>query len=256
MSPPSCPVSGSEHVTPRFPQARPDGHGSPPSAVLSGRYDLLLRILVRQPAPCGCLPIRVRYRSPVASRPDAGLGSGLFALAVPFQGPRPRARAGSPRFPGPPSHDSAPVHDPGRPVAPRNWRRYRYCPQVDHPEGVVIGTLEAYRDASSPVVYASRRTLPLAMQDSLPGGGLRLCRAGVEPAGALRKAQIKSSSFPGLRLAQGQYSSTPINRSSGVAMPGWMWTAHKKPLLWLPPLSHNSRSCTPVRTREIRQKRC
>ena len=43
------------------------------------------------------------------------------------------------------------------------------------------------RDASSPAVYASRRTLPFAMQDSFPAGGLRLCRAGVEPAGALRK---------------------------------------------------------------------
>ena len=191
VSPPSCPISGSEHVTPRFPQAGPDGHGSPPSAVLSGRYDLLLRmafgLLVRQPAPCGCLPIRVRFRAPAASRPDAGPGSGLFTLAVPLQRPRPRARAGSPRFPGPPSRDSAPVHDPGRPVAPRHWRRYRCCPQIDHTEGVVIGTIEAQSDALSPAVYASRRALPLAVQDSLPAGGLRLCRAGVEPAGALRK---------------------------------------------------------------------
>ena len=44
-----------------------------------------------------------------------------------------------------------------------------------------------HRDASSPAVYASRRALPHAMQDSLPAGGLRLCRAGVEPAGAHRK---------------------------------------------------------------------
>ena len=43
------------------------------------------------------------------------------------------------------------------------------------------------RDASSPAVYASRRALPHAMQDSLPAGGLRLCRAGVEPAGSLRE---------------------------------------------------------------------
>lgn len=40
--------------------------------------------------------------------------------------------------------------------------------------------------ALSPAVYASRPTLPQAMQDSLPAGGLRLCRAGVEPAGSLR----------------------------------------------------------------------
>ena len=43
------------------------------------------------------------------------------------------------------------------------------------------------RDASSPAVYASRRALPHAMQDSLPAGGLRLCRAGVEPAESLRE---------------------------------------------------------------------
>ena len=191
MSPPSCPISGTEHVTPRFPRAGPHGHGSPPSTVLSGRYDFLLRtsfgLLVRQPAPCGCLFIRVRYRAPVASRPDAGPGSGLVTLAVPLQRPRPRARAGSPRFPGSPSYDSAPVHDPGRPCAPRPWRRCWCCPQVDHPVGVVIATIEAPAAASSPAVYASRPTLPLAMQNSLPAGGLRLCRAGVEPAGALRK---------------------------------------------------------------------
>ena len=39
--PPAFPISGSVQVTPRFPPAGPDGHGSPPSAVLSGRYDFL-----------------------------------------------------------------------------------------------------------------------------------------------------------------------------------------------------------------------
>ena len=79
VSPPSCPISGSEHVTPRFPRAGPDGHGSPPSTVLSGRYDFLIRssfgLLVRQPAPCGCLLIRVRHRAPVAmqARRRAGI---------------------------------------------------------------------------------------------------------------------------------------------------------------------------------------
>ena len=38
--------------------------------------------------------------------------------------------------------------------------------------------------ASPPAVYASRRALPHAMQHSLPAGGLRPCRAGVEPAGS------------------------------------------------------------------------
>lgn len=38
--------------------------------------------------------------------------------------------------------------------------------------------------ASVPAVYASRVTLPSPMQDSLPAGGLRLCREGVEPSGS------------------------------------------------------------------------
>ena len=124
---------------------------------------------------------------PPPCRPDDGPGSYCSRWPSPLQRPRPRARAGPPRFPGSPSCDSVPVHDPGRPVAPRRSRRFRCYPQIDHTEGVVIGTLEAHCDASSPAVYASRRALPHAMQDSLPAGGLRLCRAGVEPAGQRRK---------------------------------------------------------------------
>src|ERR1700709_2961232 len=41
--------------------------------------------------------------------------------------------------------------------------------------------------ASASAVYASRAMLPSAMQDSLPAGGLRLSREGVEPSGSLRK---------------------------------------------------------------------
>ena len=51
-------------------------------------------------------------------------------------------------------------------------------------------------------LYASPRALPRAMQNSLPAGGLHLCRAGGEPAGSLPEFQFISSSFPGLRLAK------------------------------------------------------
>ncbi len=44
--------------------------------------------------------------------------------------------------------------------------------------------LEAYGRASVPAVYASRAALPPPMQDSLPAGGLRLYREGVEPSGS------------------------------------------------------------------------
>jgi Transposase IS66 family len=46
--------------------------------------------------------------------------------------------------------------------------------------------------ASASAVYASRATLPSPMQDSLPAGGLRLCREGVEPSGSLRKVSGRS----------------------------------------------------------------
>jgi hypothetical protein len=87
----------------------------------------------RAPAGGSCPP----WALPPSCRPDGGPGSGLFALAVPFQRSCPRARAGSPRFPGDPSRDFAAVHDPGRPVAPRRWRRFRYCPRPVNTEGVV-----------------------------------------------------------------------------------------------------------------------
>ena len=126
----------------------------------------------------------------------------IFMLAIPFQRPCPRAKAGSPRLPGDPSRDSAPFSDPGRPVAPRQSRRFRCCPHTLNNEGVVnlpISRLDSA--ASSPAVYASRRALPHAMQDSLPAGGLRLCRAGVEPAGSRRKVSdhliLLSRSLPG-----------------------------------------------------------
>ena len=57
--PPTFPISGSVQVTPRFPPAGPDGHGSPPSAVLSGRYDFLpshvLRLIGFASRLRGCL---------------------------------------------------------------------------------------------------------------------------------------------------------------------------------------------------------
>jgi hypothetical protein len=43
---------------------------------------------------------------------------------------------------------------------------------------------EANHRASVPAVYASRATLTSPMQDSLPAGGLRLYREGVEPSGS------------------------------------------------------------------------
>ena len=159
----------------------------------------------RQPVPqvpAGFVSaLRGRFRRRAGPATDRGLDF-FSCWHSPFQRPCPRARAGSPRLPGDPSRDSAPFSDPGRPVAPRQSRRFRCCPHTLNSEGVVdlpISRLDSA--ASSPAVYASRRALPHAMQDSLPAGRLRLCRAGVEPAGSRRKVSdhliLLSRSLPG-----------------------------------------------------------
>ena len=74
--PPAFPISGSVQVTLRFPRAGPDGHGSPPSAVLSARPPGVARI-----------PTTARYRR--CSRPgireaadgrDGGCRAGSAAI--------------------------------------------------------------------------------------------------------------------------------------------------------------------------------
>ena len=134
--PPAFPISGSVQVTPRFPPAGPDGHGSPPSTVLSGRYDFLplhgLRLIGFASRLRRCLSVLCPPWGALPSpcRPGDRQGSGFSCWHSPFQRSCPRARAGSPRFPGDPSRDSAPIHDPGRPVAPRQSRRFRCCPHT------------------------------------------------------------------------------------------------------------------------------
>ena len=95
-------------------------------------------LLVSPAGSAGACRGRVRHgRSHRHAGPTAGRGLCWSRWRSPFQRPCPRARAGSPRFPGDPSCDSAPVHDPGRPVAPRHWRRFRCCPHTNNNEGVI-----------------------------------------------------------------------------------------------------------------------
>ena len=74
-------------------------------------------LLIRQPAPRVPAGVRVRPGAlPSPYRPGDGPGSGFSCWHSPFQPLCPRARAGSPRFPGDPSRDFAPVHDPDDPL--------------------------------------------------------------------------------------------------------------------------------------------
>ena len=195
-------------MTPRFPPAGPDGHGSPPSAVLSGRYDFLpshvLRLIVfadrlRGRLPGSCPP----WGAPAAVQTRRRAGVWIFMLASPFQRSCPRARAGSPRFPGDPSRDSAPVHDPGRPVAPRRWRRFRCCPHMLNNEGVVDSPISrltpSLRHLLSTLHDARCRT-PCKTRFRL--AGFAFTGRESNPLGHYERFQVMASSSPGLRLAQ------------------------------------------------------
>ena len=126
-----------------------------------------------------CPPKRSREKS----RPSPGPG---VAQSGPPAGLLSRAITGSPRLPDIPSPDSAPlprprptrVHltDTGAPGA---------APALTTTKASALCISRLNNAASSAPVYASRPALPWTMQDSVPAGELRLCRAGVEPAGML-----------------------------------------------------------------------
>jgi len=139
---------------------------------------------------------------PPSCRPGGGPGSGLFALAVPFQRSCPRARAGSPRFPGDPSHDFAPVHDPGRPVAPRQYRRFRCCPHRVNGEGVVVfqyrGCATLRRLLST--LHDTRCHAPCKTRFRL--AGCAFAGRELNPLDRYERFQVISSPSPGLCLAR------------------------------------------------------
>jgi hypothetical protein len=133
--------------------------------------------------PC----LRARHGAPgaagTASRP------GLFGPPV---CPAPAicmwARTGSLRFPGGPSHTSARLSDPGRIDRPSPVAVLSMLPPVPTRRRLQREpNLGAQPRALISAAYASRAALPLPMQGSLPAGGLRLYREGVEPSGPLRK---------------------------------------------------------------------
>ena len=127
--------------------------------------------------------------------------------------------AGPPRFPDDPSCGSAAFHDPGRPSAPRLYRRCPCCPQDHKAEGVIIANFEACCDASPPPVYASRRTLPHAMQNSVPAGGLRLCRAVESRGGAPALGSGGGSDAFASALSPAPMATFPHPRSSNRTCP-------------------------------------
>ena len=88
-----------------------------------------------------------------------------------------------------------------RASAPADARyRAREAPVMEPLERAGIDITQAHPRQIQPGDECGR-PVPHAMQDSLPAGGLRLCRAGVEPAGSLREVSdhliLLPRAFPG-----------------------------------------------------------
>ena len=122
-----------------FPRTGPGGPGSPPSSVLCGATTPCTASLRFIDSPAGTTPcLLVRSRSPAGRG-----GPGPFVSA---SGPSGHLAWTVQGIPG--SLASHPVamrtfSDPGRPVAPRLWRRFRCCPRNYKNEGVDIEDFEA-----------------------------------------------------------------------------------------------------------------
>ena len=184
------PVNGSSRAAAPFPPAGPGEPGSPP---LRGTMKPL-----RRPAALGPrLMFSPRASTwswlfvlaealPVVAKPATGPGALLSRRSIFRRLPRGCRRdlSGSQvTHPVPLPCSKTPAEPVGLtmtavPVLPPHPTRRRLRRFHD---------FEAYGTASAPAVYASRAELPPPMQDSLPAGGLRLCREGVEPSGSRRK---------------------------------------------------------------------
>ena len=71
-----------------------------------------------------------------------------------------------------------------------------------------------------PAAYASRTTLPPPMQGSLPAGGLRLYREGIEPSGSLRKVSdlhvfLLSRAYPDASWAHTRRKFFDVHEATG-----------------------------------------
>jgi hypothetical protein len=98
-----------------------------------------------------------------------------------------RTRMGSPRLPDDPSRAFALLTDPGRTGRPGHTGLPDTAPALPTAKASAISAISGLdHTASAPAVYASRAPSPTPMQDSLPAGGLRLYRRGVEPPGSLQ----------------------------------------------------------------------
>ena len=133
---------------------------------------------------------------PASCRPDAGPGSGLISLAFPLQPDPYTDGTGPPRFPGGPSTALQRSRDPGRPVTPRHGGVSGAAPASTTTKAPSLAISRLNSAASLPAVYASRRTLPYAMQHALPAGWLAFAGRGSHPLDRDVGFQFRLTSLP------------------------------------------------------------
>jgi len=150
-----------------------------------------------RPAPEGsCSPSRAlpmsSGRSPGLEPWSAGAPSRLFPA---------RSLRGSHRLPGDPSRAFALLSDPGRIGRPGHRGLPDAAPVIVTTKASALvsfrGSITRLQHPLS-TLHERRRRHPC---NSLPAGGLRLYREGVEPPGSLQKVSGHPSPFPGLRLS-------------------------------------------------------
>ena len=77
-----------------------------------------------------------------------------------------------------PSRDFAPVHDPGRPVAPRHWRRIRCWPHTLNNEGVSERSVGRWRGSKQPTHLPSQWVLSTTIRASVTPRANSYCATG------------------------------------------------------------------------------
>ena len=107
-----------------------------------------------------------------------------------------RLAARSPRFPGGPSTALQRSRDPGRPVTPRHGGVSGAAPAITTTKAPSLTISRLNSAASLPAVYASRRTLPRAMQHAVPAGWLAFAGREFHPLDRDVGFQFRLTSLP------------------------------------------------------------
>ena len=170
--------------------------------------------LFRFRGPHASSSVRVRgNRAPISAEDRSGPGQ-LFSRLPTCRRARAWARTGPHRFPGDPSHASAPVQNPGRTDVPSPWRSHRCCPRPVQNEGSSDSNFEANSAALASAAYASRAASPPPQQGSLPVGWLAFTGRASNPLDRSERFQnymfiLLSRAYPVARTVYPEFLPNP-----------------------------------------------